>query len=175
MAESFSVIIELIELTERTARMAIGAGNSFGTRDKLNVGAQTFEIHRLELLEKKIHCTLAKLPFSLRILLENLLRCEDGRFVKPDDIRALANWTPGAPEKEIAFMPARVLLQDFTGVPAVVDLAAMREAVNKIGGNPKRINPLFPVELVIDHSVQVDSFGAANSFDLNTQLEFQRN
>jgi len=155
--------------------MAIGAGNSFGTRDKLNVGAQTFEIHRLELLEKKIHCTLSKLPFSLRILLENLLRCEDGRFVKPDDIRALANWTPGAPEKEIAFMPARVLLQDFTGVPAVVDLATMREAIKRMGGNPRLINPLFPAELVIDHSVQVDSFGNANSFGINADLEFQRN
>src|SRR5215467_7943875 len=117
--------------------MAIGAGNSFGTRDKLNVGAQTFEIHRLELLEKKIQCELAKLPFSLRILLENLLRCEDGRFVHPEDIRALANWAPAAPEKEIAFMPARVLLQDFTGVPAVVDLATMREAITKMGGNPR--------------------------------------
>ncbi|MGC1618720.1 MAG: aconitate hydratase AcnA [Candidatus Acidiferrum sp.] len=155
--------------------MAIAAGNSFGTRDKLNVGAQSFDIHRLEFLEKKISCHLPKLPFSLRILLENLLRCEDGRFVRPDDIRALANWTPGAPEKEIAFMPARVLLQDFTGVPAVVDLATMREAIKRMGGNPRLINPLFPAELVIDHSVQVDSFGKANSFDLNAELEFQRN
>jgi len=155
--------------------MAIAAGNSFGTRDKLNVGAQSFDIHRLELLEKKISCNLAKLPFSLRILLENLLRCEDGRFVRPDDIRALANWTPGAAEKEIAFMPARVLLQDFTGVPAVVDLATMREAIKRMGGNPRLINPLFPAELVIDHSVQVDSFGSANAFGLNAELEFQRN
>jgi aconitate hydratase len=155
--------------------MAIAAGNSFGTRDKLHVGAQTFDIHRLELLEKKISCHLTKLPFSLRILLENLLRCEDGRFVRPDDIRALANWTPGAAEKEIAFMPARVLLQDFTGVPAVVDLATMREAIKRMGGNPRQINPLFPAELVIDHSVQVDSFGKSNSFDLNAELEFQRN
>jgi len=155
--------------------MAIAAGNSFGTRDKLNVGAQSFDIHRLELLEKKISCQLAKLPFSLRILLENLLRCEDGRFVRPDDIRALANWTPGAAEKEIAFMPARVLLQDFTGVPAVVDLATMREAIKHMGGNPRLINPLFPAELVIDHSVQVDSFGSANAFGLNAELEFQRN
>ena len=155
--------------------MAIGAGNSFGTRDKLHVGAQTFEIHRLELLEKKIGCILAKLPFSLRILLENLLRCEDGRFVHPEDIRALANWTPGAAEKEIAFMPARVLLQDFTGVPAVVDLATMREAIKHMGGNPRLINPLFPAELVIDHSVQVDSFGNANAFGINADLEFQRN
>jgi len=155
--------------------MAIAAGNSFGTRDKLNVGAQSFDIHRLEFLEKKISCNLAKLPFSLRILLENLLRCEDGQFVRPDDIRALANWTPGAAEKEIAFMPARVLLQDFTGVPAVVDLATMREAIKRMGGNPRLINPLFPAELVIDHSVQVDSFGSASAFGLNAELEFQRN
>ena len=155
--------------------MAIAAGNSFGTRDKLNVGAQSFDIHRLEFLEKKISCQLAKLPFSLRILLENLLRCEDGRFVRADDIRALANWTPGAPEKEIAFMPARVLLQDFTGVPAVVDLATMREAIKHMGGNPRLINPLFPAELVIDHSVQVDNFGSAGAFGLNAELEFQRN
>jgi aconitate hydratase len=155
--------------------MAISAGNSFGTRDKLNVGAQAFEIHRLEFLEKKGISNLAKLPFSLRILLENLLRCEDGRFVRPDDIRALATWKPGAAEKEIAFMPARVLLQDFTGVPAVVDLATMREAVKKMGGNPRLINPLFPAELVIDHSVQVDGFGNVNAFGLNAELEFQRN
>ena len=155
--------------------MAINAGNSFRTRDKLNVGAQTFEIHRLEFLEKQRVADLAKLPFSLRILLENLLRCEDGRFVHADDIRALAGWRPGAPEKEIAFMPSRVLLQDFTGVPAVVDLATMREAFVKMGGNPKRINPLFPAELVIDHSVQVDKFGSVNAFGLNAELEFQRN
>jgi aconitate hydratase len=155
--------------------MAINAGNSFRTRDKLNVGAQSFDIHRLEFLEKQGVSDLAKLPFSLRILLENLLRCEDGRFVHAEDIRALAGWRPGAPEKEIAFMPARVLLQDFTGVPALVDLATMREAFARMGGNPKRINPLFPAELVIDHSVQVDSFGRGNSFGLNAELEFQRN
>src|SRR5262249_48643151 len=155
--------------------MTISVTNSFRTRDKLNVGAQSFDVQRLELLEKQGLPSLATIPFSLRILLENLLRCEDGRFVHAEDIEALARWTPHAKEKEIAFMPARVLLQDFTGVPAIVDLAAMREAVNKIGGNPKRINPLFPVELVIDHSVQVDSFGAANSFGLNAQIEFQRN
>src|SRR5213082_3437485 len=155
--------------------MAINAGNSFRTRDKLNVGAQTFDIHRLELLEKQGVADLAKLPFSLRILLENLLRCEDGRFVHAEDIRALASWRPGASEKEIAFMPARVLLQDFTGVPAIVDLATMREAVKRMGGNPSRINPLFPAELVIDHSVQVDKFGDANAFGLNAEMEFQRN
>jgi aconitate hydratase len=155
--------------------MAISATNSFGTSDKLNVGAQSFDIHRLEHLERKSSTSMALLPFSLRILLENLLRNEDGRFVHKEDIQALANWTPKAAEKEIAYMPARVLLQDFTGVPAVVDLAAMREAVKKMGGNPKRINPLFPAELVIDHSVQVDSFGSVNAFAINAQLEFQRN
>jgi len=155
--------------------MAINAGNSFRTRDKLHVGAQIFDIHRLEFLEKQGVADLAKLPFSLRILLENLLRCEDGRFVHADDIKALAGWRPGAPEKEIAFMPARVLLQDFTGVPAIVDLATMREAFVRMGGNPKRINPLFPAELVIDHSVQVDNFGNGNAFGLNAELEFQRN
>jgi aconitate hydratase len=155
--------------------MAISAGNSFGTRDKLNVGAQSFDIHRLELLEKKGVATLAELPFSLRILLENLLRFEDNRFVHAEDIKVLAGWTPGTAQKEIAFMPARVLLQDFTGVPAVVDFATMREAIKKMGGNPKRINPLFPAELVIDHSVQVDHFGGPNVFGLNAELEFQRN
>jgi aconitate hydratase len=155
--------------------MALSATNSFGTRDKLNVGAQSFDIYRLEHLERQSSGTMARLPFSLRILLENLLRNEDARFVHKEDIQALANWTPKAAEKEIAYMPARVLLQDFTGVPAVVDLAAMREAVKKMGGNPKRINPLFPAELVIDHSVQVDSFGSVNAFGLNAQLEFQRN
>src|SRR5262250_703934 len=155
--------------------MAISATNSFGTRDKLNVGAQSFDIYRLEHLERWSNESMARLPFSLRILLENLLRNEDGRFVHQEDIQALANWTPCAVEKEIAYMPARVLLQDFTGVPAVVDLAAMREAVKRMGGNPKRINPLFPAELVIDHSVQVDNFGSVDAFGLNAQLEFQRN
>ncbi|HZC65814.1 MAG TPA: aconitase family protein, partial [Candidatus Dormibacteraeota bacterium] len=155
--------------------MPISAGNSFHTSDTLHVGAQRFEIRRLERLEKDGVGHLNKLPFSLRILLENLLRNEDGRFVKPADIQALANWKPHSAEKEIAFMPARVLLQDFTGVPAVVDLATMREAFTRMGGNPKRINPLFPAELVIDHSVQVDSFGSVNAFGLNAELEFQRN
>ncbi len=155
--------------------MPISAANSFNARDRLSVGAQTFEIYRLERLEQQGLGPLGHLPFSLRILLENLLRCEDGRFVHADDIRALAKWTPNGPQKEIAFMPARVLLQDFTGVPAVVDLATMREAMKRLGGNPKRINPLFPAELVIDHSVQVDSFGNVNAFGMNAELEFQRN
>ena len=155
--------------------MPISAANSFNTRDKLNVGAQPFEVYRLEKLEAQGLARLEALPFSLRILLENLLRCEDGHSVRADDIQALAKWAPGVAQKEIAFMPARVLLQDFTGVPAVVDLATMREAVQKMGGNPKRINPLFPAELVIDHSVQVDSFGNVNAFAMNAELEFQRN
>jgi aconitate hydratase len=155
--------------------MAISGGNSFKTRDTLNVGAQAFDIHRLEILEKQGVARLATLPFSLRVLLENLLRFEDNRFVHAEDIKSLASWTPGVAQKEIAFMPARVLLQDFTGVPAVVDFATMREAMKKMGGNPKRINPLFPAELVIDHSVQVDHFGGANAFGLNAELEFQRN
>src|SRR5215469_16268573 len=168
-------MIETHPTTERKFRMPISAANSFKTRDKLNVGAQPFEIHRLEKLETQGLTHFETLPFSLRILLENLLRCEDGRFVHADDIAALAKWKPGTPQKEIAFMPARVLLQDFTGVPAVVDLAAMREAMKNMGGNAKRINPLFPAELVIDHSVQVDSFGGPKAFDLNAELEFQRN
>ena len=155
--------------------MPISAANSFNTRDKLNVGAQPFEVHRLEKLEAQGLTRLETLPFSLRILLENLLRCEDGHSVRADDIQTLAKWAPGVAQKEIAFMPARVLLQDFTGVPAVVDLATMREAMQKMGGNPKRINPLFPAELVIDHSVQVDSFGNVNAFGMNAELEFQRN
>ncbi len=155
--------------------MPISATNSFNTRDKLNVGAQVFEIQRLEKLEEQGLSHISTLPFSLRILLENLLRFEDGRFVRAEDIKLLAKWKPNGPQREIAFMPARILLQDFTGVPAIVDLATMREAMHKMGGNPKRINPLFPAELVIDHSVQVDSFGSANAFALNAELEFQRN
>ncbi len=119
---------------------------------------------------------VSKLPFSLRVLLENLLRQEDGRFVHPGDIEALAGWDPNAAtQKEISFMPARVLLQDFTGVPAVVDLAAMREAIRTLGGDPKKVNPLLPAELVIDHSVQVDKFGSDMAFAFNAELEFQRN
>src|SRR5580704_1245032 len=119
---------------------------------------------------------VSRLPYSLRILLENLLRHEDGRFVTAADIEALATWnvTSGA-QREISFAPARVLLQDFTGVPAVVDLAAMRDGVARLGGDPGRVNPLQPVELVIDHSVQVDYFGQANAFQLNAELEFSRN
>src|SRR6516225_10141965 len=168
-------MIEAHRTTERKFRMPISAANSFNTRDKLNVGAQPFEVHRLEKLEAQGLTRLEALPFSLRILLENLLRCEDGHSVRADDIQTLAKWAPGVAQKEIAFMPARVLLQDFTGVPAVVDLATMREAVQKMGGNPKRINPLFPAELVIDHSVQVNSFGKYNAFGRNAGRKSKRN
>ncbi len=150
--------------------------NSFGTRTSLSVGDTTVAFHSLETLERGGFPAVARLPYSLKILLENLLRREDGRSVTADDIQALAAWDPTAGDtKEIAFMPARVLLQDFTGVPAVVDLAAMRDGVVRLGGNPDQINPLQPAELVIDHSVQVDHFREANAFDLNAQLEFSRN
>src|SRR3954464_3380650 len=149
--------------------------NSFNSRSSLKVGKKEYEIYRLDALDK--HGISTKhLPFSLRILLENLLRTEDGRNVTQDEVRALANWnSQSKPDKEIAFTPSRVLLQDFTGVPCIVDLAAMRDAMQQLGGDPSLINPLQPVELVIDHSVQVDEFGTANAFDMNAQLEFQRN
>jgi aconitate hydratase len=149
--------------------------NSFGSRSTLDVGKRKFEIHKLSALSKA-GLAPERLPFSLRILLENLLRHEDGKQVKESDIRALATWDPKAvPANEIAFMPARVLLQDFTGVPAVVDLAAMRAAMKTLGGDPTRINPLLPAELVIDHSVQVDEFGKPEALSLNAQIEFSRN
>ena len=125
-------------------------------------------------LQKSGFPDVVRLPYSLKILLENMLRCEDGRFVTPDDIEALARWRPGV-SREIAFTPARVLLQDFTGVPAVVDLAAMRDGVAALGGDPDAVNPLQAAELVIDHSVQVDHFGTPNAFELNVELEFSRN
>src|SRR3954467_14037664 len=150
--------------------------NSFNTRTQLTVDGQSYEIYSLPALERAGFAGVSRLPYSMKILLENLLRREDNAFVKADDITALANWNATANvEKEISFMPARVLLQDFTGVPCVVDLAAMRDAMVALGGNPDRINPLQPVELVIDHSVQVDYFGRADAFSLNAELEFQRN
>ena len=156
--------------------MASVSKNSFGTRDTLQVDGKSYEIFRLSALEKKAIGQVSQIPFSLRALLENLLRQEDGRFVHPEDIQALASWDPkAASQKEISFMPARVLLQDFTGVPAVVDLAAMREAIRKLGGDPKKVNPLLPSELVIDHSVQVDKFGSDMAFAFNAELEFHRN
>ena len=148
--------------------------DSFKTRDTLKVNSDNYEIFRLPRLAERQE--LERLPFSLKILLENLLRYEDGLNVTKGDIEALASWkSTGTSETEIAFTPARVILQDFTGVPAVVDLAAMRDAMRTLGGSPDKINPLSPAELVIDHSVQVDAFGKPNALDINTQIEFSRN
>ncbi|MDX1513477.1 MAG: aconitate hydratase AcnA [Gammaproteobacteria bacterium] len=148
--------------------------DTFKSRSTLKVNGDELEIFRLDALSDKYD--LARLPYSLKILLENLLRHEDGENVTVDDIEALAGWDQNAePSQEIAFTPSRVLLQDFTGVPAVVDLAAMRDAMRELGGDPTRINPLSPVELVIDHSVQVDKFARKDALDLNTQIEFERN
>jgi aconitate hydratase len=149
--------------------------DSFKSLSTLSVGKTTYDLYRLKALEGT-GVDLGRLPFSLRILLENLLRHEDGRTVTAEDIQFLACWDPNAePSREIAYMPARVLMQDFTGVPAVVDLAAMRDAMKALGGDPEKINPLQPAELVIDHSVQVDEFGTQRAYDLNAALEFQRN
>jgi aconitate hydratase len=154
----------------------MGSNNSFDTLSSLNAGGETLHYFSLGKLEKAGFPTLARLPFSLKILLENLLRREDARFVDPEDITALAGWdVTSKAQKEIAFTPARVLLQDFTGVPAVVDLAAMRDGIVRLGGDPRKVNPLQPVELVIDHSVQVDHFAEVNAADLNARLEFARN
>ncbi|MBL8858000.1 MAG: aconitate hydratase AcnA, partial [Planctomycetes bacterium] len=149
--------------------------DSFKTRGTLKVGSRNYSIARLSVLTQT-HPQIAKLPFAMKVLLENLLRTEDGEAVSARDIEAIAKWDAKAtPTKEIQFTPARVLLQDFTGVPCVVDLAAMRDAMKKKGGDPKKINPLQPVELVIDHSVQVDYFGTADSFEKNAAIEFDRN
>ena len=148
--------------------------DSFATRAQLDVNGQTFHFHSLRKLGERFD--IARLPYSMKVLLENLLRHEDGVSVTRESIEAVANWNPGAePDTEIAFMPARVILQDFTGVPCVVDLAAMRDAMIALGGDPKKINPLSPAELVIDHSVQVDAFGNEAALDLNGKIEFQRN
>src|SRR6201996_8825978 len=150
------------------------ATNSFDAKATLSVGDATYDIYRLDALQSKFD--IARLPFSLKILLENLLRNEDGESIRAQDIAALATWNAkDEPSKEISFTPARVIMQDFTGVPAVVDLAAMRDAMKEMGGDPNKINPLVPAELVIDHSVQVDSFGSAQSFQRNAELEFERN
>ena len=148
--------------------------DSFKSRATLAVGDKHYEIFRLQALEKQYK--VSRLPYSLKILLESLLRLEDGVTVTAEDIQALAQWDPKAePDKEIAFTPARVLMQDFTGVPAVVDLAAMRDAMKKLGGDPRKINPLSPAELVIDHSVQVDFYGHPDSLAKNGEMEFERN
>src|SRR3954465_3884819 len=148
--------------------------NSFDARAKLRAGDKEHEIFRLDALQSSYD--VARLPFSLKVLLENLLRTEGNGAAPPEDIEALATWDAKAePSKEIAFTPARVLMQDFTGVPAVVDLAAMRDAMAEMGGDPKKINPLAPAELVIDHSVQVDAFGTRDAFRVNAEREFERN
>jgi aconitate hydratase len=151
------------------------SANSFGARGTLEVGGKSYGIYRLDALAGE-GLDVRSLPYGLKILLENLLRTENGGDVTADDIRALAGWDPDAePDREIAFTPARVILQDFTGVPAVVDLAAMREAMRALGGDPARINPLAPVELVIDHSVIAEVFGTARAFERNIEIEYERN
>src|SRR5438270_1801038 len=148
--------------------------NSFDARSTLRVGERSYEIFRLDALQEKFD--VARLPFSLKVLLENLLRNEDGDAITAADVEALATWNAKEqPSKEIAFTPARVVMQDFTGVPAVVDLAAMRDAMREMSGDPNKINPLVPAELVIDHSVQVDVFGSRQAFERNAELEFERN
>ncbi|HEX9654469.1 MAG TPA: aconitase family protein, partial [bacterium] len=148
--------------------------NSFNSQSPLKVGKQAYEIFRLSALEKA-GFNISRLPFSMKILIENLLRNEDNAFVKKADIEAAAKWNGKPSDKEIAFMPARVLMQDFTGVPAIVDLASMRDAIKKLGGDAKKINPLIPVDLVIDHSIQVDMFGNDTAIRFNTDKEYERN
>jgi len=150
--------------------------DTFSARSTLRVGERAYEVWRLDALARAGVGHVDRLPFTLKVLLENLLRREDGLLVSDEDVRALAGWSPDAPsDREIAFMPARVLLQDFTGVPCVVDLAAMRDAMDALGGDPTRIQPLVPVDLVIDHSVQVDAYGSNEAFAVNARLELERN
>src|SRR6185437_782026 len=149
----------------------MAAVNSFGAKDTLKVGQTDYEIFRIDSVDG-----YEKLPFSLKVLLENLLRTEDGANVTKAQIQALGSWVPTAdPDTEIQFTPARVVMQDFTGVPCIVDLATMREAVADLGGDPKRVNPLAPAELVIDHSVIADLFGQPDAFERNVEIEYERN
>jgi aconitate hydratase len=148
--------------------------DSFGARTTLNVGGRKHTIYSLPVLEKR-GFALARLPYSIRVMIENVLRREDGVVVTADQVEAVARWQPQPGEREFSFMPARVLLQDFTGVPVVADLAAMRDAIKRLGGEPSRINPIQPADLVIDHSVQVDSFGSPDAFATNARMEFERN
>jgi len=153
---------------------AVSSNDSFGARSALQVGGREFEIYRLDALQERFD--VARLPYSIKVLLENVLRLEDGTSVSAADVEAIASWDAGAePSAEIPFQPARVLMQDFTGVPAVVDLAAMRDAMEEIGGDPAAINPLVDVDLVIDHSVQVDAFGSERAFAVNAEHDFERN
>jgi aconitate hydratase len=154
--------------------MGFMSSDSFGARSSLDVGARSYEVFRLDALAERFE--VERLPYSIKVLLENVLRLEDGRSVSAGDVEAIADWDPAAePSAEIPFQPARVLMQDFTGVPAVVDLAAMRDAMAEIGGDPEKINPLVDVDLVIDHSVQVDAFGNERAFAVNAEREFERN
>src|SRR5579875_1233714 len=154
--------------------MPASSRNSFGARSDLVVGDRTYEIFRLSALSPRFD--VDRLPYSFKVLLENLLRHEDELTVRSADVEALAGWDPQAePSKEIAFAPARILMQDFTGVPAVVDLAAMRDAMTAMGGDPARVNPQIPAELVIDHSVVADVYGRPDAYQRNAELEFQRN
>src|SRR5579862_7774698 len=148
----------------------------FGARATLETSGGSAVIYRLDRLEKYGHGTVSRLPFSIKVLLESLLRNCDGTLVRKEDVTALAQWNAKSPAaREIPFKPARVILQDFTGVPAVVDLAAMRAAMKRLGGDATKINPLVPVDLVIDHSVQVDVFGNASALERNADIEFERN
>ncbi len=149
--------------------------DSFGAKGTLEVNGKSYEIHRLSAVQGE-GLDVDSLPFSLKVLLENLLRTEDGADITADDIKALAGWDADAqPDKEIQFTPARVIMQDFTGVPCVVDLATMREAMSDLGGDPSRINPLAPAEMVIDHSVIADVFGTPEAFERNVEIEYERN
>src|SRR5271168_3508039 len=150
------------------------ATNSFGARATLSVDGKSYTYFKLEALEKR-GFSLARMPYSIKVMIENVLRREDGAIVTTAQIEALAKWNGKGGAREVSFMPARVLLQDFTGVPVVADLAAMRDAIKRLGGDPAKANPLQPVDLVIDHSVQVDSFGSADSFAANARMEFERN
>src|SRR5918999_866671 len=158
-----------------TRRRPMASQDSFGAKSTLDVNGTSYEIFRLDAVQGE-GLDVASLPFSLKVLLENLLRTEDGANITADDIRALAGWDPDAePSKEIQFTPARVIMQDFTGVPCVVDLAAMREAMAELGGDASRVNPLAPAELVIDHSVIADVFGVPDAFARNVEFEYERN
>ncbi|MGO1326506.1 MAG: aconitase family protein, partial [Brevibacterium aurantiacum] len=145
--------------------------DTFKSKSTLTVGDTDYEIYRLDQVPGS-----EKLPFSLKVLMENLLRTEDGANITSEHIEALGNWDPSAePATEIQFTPARVVMQDFTGVPCIVDLATMREKVVELGGKPEQVNPLAPAELVIDHSVQIDNFGTAEAIELNMDMEYKRN
>src|SRR6202162_1065993 len=148
--------------------------DSFGARSALHAGGRQSTLSSPPARERR-GFALARLPYSIKVMLENVLRREGGVVVTADQVEAGGHWQPQPGEREFSFMPARVLLQDFTGVPVVADLAAMRDAIKRLGGNPSRINPIQPADLVIDHSVQVDSFGTAKSFEINAQMEFERN